>query len=70
MLLTEEQAMPKQCPDCRTIAEDDIGYCPGCARPLGDLMEPSGFKQFWQYIAIGAAAASVVTSFAYYWLAR
>jgi hypothetical protein len=70
MLLLEEQDMPKQCPDCRSVAQDDIGYCPACARRLGDLLEPRPFMQFWQYVAVGAATASIFTSIAYYWLAR
>jgi len=62
--------MPKQCPECRTVTEDDIGYCPGCACRLADRPEPSRLKQLWQYIVVAAATGSVAASIAYFWQDR
>ncbi len=62
--------MPKQCPECRSVTDDDIGYCPGCAYRLADKPDSSRLKQLWQYLAVAAATGSVAASIAYLWQAR
>ena len=70
MLVAEEDDMPKQCPECRSVADDDIGYCPGCACKLGNAPAQSRFKQLWQFIAVAAATGSVAAGVAYLWQDR
>ncbi len=54
--------MPKHCPECRTVTDDDIGYCPACAHQL--QLEPDSVRlvRMWQYAAVAAAIGSVAAS--------
>lgn len=59
--------MPKQCPECASIAQDDIGYCPACACALH--AEPSSrLGKLWQSLAVIAASASIAgAAIFYFW---
>ena len=56
--------MPKQCPECRTVTADDIGYCPACACQLKLDEDSTRLTRMWQYgavaVAIGSIAASII----------
>jgi hypothetical protein len=47
--------MAKQCPDCHTRADDDLGYCGACGCPLQKPPVPS----LWPYLAVVAVAGSL-----------
>ena len=59
--------MPRQCPECRSITRDDIGYCPACACQLPGDRVSSGATRSWQYLAAAMAAGSIAASIAYFW---
>ncbi|MBZ5609935.1 MAG: hypothetical protein LAP38_16870 [Acidobacteriia bacterium] len=56
--------MAKQCPDCRSVAEDDIGYCGACGCQLPRTRQTSSRSSVWQYVAVvaavGGAGASIL----------
>lgn len=54
--------MPKQCPECRTVTTDDIGYCPGCASPLKLEPDSTRMARTWQYAAAAVAVGSIAAS--------
>jgi len=54
--------MPKECPECRTITDDDIGYCPACACQLKLKPDSVRLVRLWQYAAVAAAIGSVAAS--------
>lgn len=56
--------MPKQCPDCRSIAQDDIGYCGACGSRVMEYRTPS----FWPRLAVLAAAmGGIIASVLAFW---
>jgi len=57
--------MPKQCPECRTLADDDVGYCPGCAFSMEDV-PASRFAELWRSLALVAASLSIAGAAAFY----
>ena len=65
MLLVGERFMPKQCPECSSFADDDVGYCPGCACMLED--QPiSRLSQLWSSLALLAASLSIAGAACFY----
>ena len=54
--------MPKQCPECRTVTADDIGYCPACACQLKVGPDSESEKRLWRYAAVAVAIGSLVAS--------
>ena len=59
--------MPKQCPECASFTQDDIGYCPACACSL--QAEPSSrLGKLWQSLAVLVASVSIVgAAIFYFW---
>jgi len=54
--------MPKHCPECSTVTDDDIGYCPACACQLKHDPDSVRPVRRWQYAAVAAAIGSVAAS--------
>lgn len=59
--------MPKQCPECRTVTADDIGFCPACACHLKGDPSSESERRLWQYAAVAAAAGSLAASILHFW---
>ncbi|HLG99336.1 MAG TPA: hypothetical protein VKX49_23700 [Bryobacteraceae bacterium] len=59
--------MPKQCPECRSIASEDIGFCPACACQLGTGGDPWQSARQWQQMAAGIALGAVAGTMLYFW---
>lgn len=58
--------MPKQCPECRSFAPDEVGYCPACACKLGSAADAAA-EQRWQQTAAGIALGCVAGTMLYFW---
>ena len=59
--------MPKQCPECASITQNDLGYCPSCACKLH--AEPSTRTgKVWQFLAVFVAGISAAgAAIFYFW---
>jgi len=57
--------MAKQCPDCASFTDNDLGYCRACARDLhGEDVSRVG--RVWQSMAMIAASASIAGAAIFY----
>lgn len=59
--------MPKQCPECKSITTDEIGYCPACGFQLAAYV--SSPVELWQFMAVAIASGSIAATILYYWWA-
>jgi len=59
--------MAKQCPDCRTVTQDDIGYCPACGGGLANTSQPARLSRALPLLAALAATGSIAASLLYIW---
>jgi len=58
--------MPKQCPECASVTQDDLGYCPACACALP--VASSRLGKLWQSLAVLAASLGVAgAAIFYFW---
>jgi hypothetical protein len=53
--------MAKQCPECRSVADDDLGYCGACGRRFTQK-RPTLVRSMWQYALAFAAAGGIAAS--------
>jgi RNA polymerase subunit RPABC4/transcription elongation factor Spt4 len=57
--------MPKQCPECKSITTDEIGYCPACGFQLAGCASSSLIER-WRYMAVAVASGSVAATILYF----
>ncbi len=46
--------MPKQCPECKSVSEDDISYCGACGSKLPNGLSLIARSPLWQFVAFAA----------------